>query len=81
MAYCSPVNNVHPYPWQVNRFTETSVLYVMNQLFTRNGFSAHWGVDGKGRLEHREEVDGEREVRGKRVLESTVSPLSDALPL
>lgn len=53
----------------------------MNQLFTRNGFSAHWGVDGKGRLEHREEVDGEREVRGKRVLESTVSPLSDALPL
>lgn len=45
-------------------------------------FSVHWGVDEKGGLEHREGVyAGEREIRGKGVLELTVSPLSNAFPL
>lgn len=44
-------------------------------------FSVHQGVDGNGRLEHREGVYGEREVRGKKVVEPTVSPLSNAIPL
>lgn len=37
--------------------------------------SVHWGRSGRGKLEHRERLFGEREGRGKRVPESTVSPL------
>lgn len=38
-------------------------------------------LDGERRLKHTEGVYAEREVGGKRVLESTVSPLSNAIPL
>lgn len=38
-------------------------------------------LDRARRLKHTEGVYAKREVGGKRVLESTVSPLSNAIPL
>lgn len=81
MAYFFSEQGIYPCLSQLIDFTETSGLYAMNQLLKKCFAMLKGELDRARRLKNTEGVYAEREVGGKRVLESTVSPLSNAIPL